>query len=160
MPKAGCDKCYRLNGSTSLYPPTPPLGRAKLPPCRLISGVSAVSPDWWSIWIKNELYSQLASNDSCPPLPSLKKPFHVHLRYARRSPSYSTCPRSEKGKKGLWIMKHPTPLFLHAVIRCGIGSTKPHPHRRTPDNGKTSLLIKLTRVLTMLILPSPSRRTL
>lgn len=135
--------------------PSPPLGRARLPPCRLISGGSAISPDWWSIWIKNELYSQLASYDSCLS-PLLLKSHSVYtfatlaaVHHAPPAPS----PRKNKKVCGLWNNQH-------AVIRCSIGSIKPRPHCRTHDRGRTTFLIKLTKVLTMLILPSPSRRTL
>lgn len=49
-----------------------------------------------------------------------------------------------------------------AIFICcySLGSIKPRPHRETHDRGRTSMLITLTRVLRMLILPGPSRRTL
>lgn len=43
-------------------------------------------PDWWSVWIKNELYTHHASYDSCaaPPPPRLK-PFHLHSMHSGNS---------------------------------------------------------------------------
>lgn len=68
---------------------------------------------------------------------------------------------SPERKACLWIIKQPTPLVLRAeVIRGRAALVKPRPHPRNHAGGRTSWLIKLTRVLGALILYGPSGRTL
>lgn len=48
--------------------------------------------DWWSVWIKNELYSRRASHDSWTPPPPPLKPFHIYRHctlWKQCSTSYS-----------------------------------------------------------------------